>query len=109
MTMDLPTREDFENLRTELASIKELLFKVLEYNGAPDVVNVRFVAKVENLSVSGIRKQPWLLPDYGRSEYPGEARWRYETFVKWRNIPVSSRRTAWQRINAERIKGYIDD
>lgn len=93
--MDLATKDDFDVLARELGEIRDLLGVVQESVLAPDVLYVKDVAKVERLSVSGVKKEPWLLPNFGISEYPGRTRWSFKTVREWRQIPVKTRHSMW--------------
>lgn len=93
--MELATKEDYDVLAGQLDEIRGLMSVLTESVMAPDVVYVSDIAKVERLSVSGIKKEPWLLPNFGEGEYPGRARWSFKTYREWRQIPVRTRHSMW--------------
>lgn len=90
--MDLATKEDIDALKASIADIFKCMSDMRQKLVISDVLYVSDIARIEDLSVSGIKKCPWLLPNFGKSEYPeGRVRWTTETVKKWRTIPVSER------------------
>lgn len=95
--MDLATREDYEALKAEIEEMRACLNSIRAKLVMPEVLYVSDVAKLEDLSISGIKKSPWLLPNFGVSEYPGgRCRWTYDTVRRWRDIPVKERVSMWR-------------
>ena len=47
-------------------------------------------------SISYIKKNPWTMPNYGRSDFPGrEKRWFIETYNEWFSVPPVEREREW--------------
>ena len=39
---------------------------------------------------------PWLMPNFGRSDFPGRIRkWKAETYRKWYEVPMAMRQHEW--------------
>ena len=94
--MDLATREDFLALQNQVKELKETIMRMSMSLSLPDVLYVKDVARMEDLSISGIKKSPWLLPDFGQSEYPeGRCRWSIKKVEAWRAIPVKTRESMY--------------
>lgn len=94
--MELATREDFLALQNQVKELKECIMRMSSSLSLPDVLYVKDVAQLEDLSISGIKKNPWLLPDFGKSEYPdGRCRWSTKKVQEWRAIPVKTRETMY--------------
>lgn len=93
--MEIATKDDFDALAKDIDEMKALLSILQEKTLLPSVVYVSDIAKVERLSITGIKKEPWLLPNFGISEYPGRARWSFDTYREWRSRPVKERHRAY--------------
>lgn len=108
--MDLATKQDFDELQKKIDDLTACVLRMSSSLSLPDVLYVSDLAKIEDLSVTGIKKSPWLLPDFGVSEYPeGRCRWTTETVRRWRAIPVSTRLSMWlTRIQNRREDGNND-
>lgn len=91
---NIPTAEDFKRIEDELADVKTMLKSVLVGVGAPLVLKIADIAKLEGVSRTQIvGKEAYLLPNFGISEYPdGTKRWRIETYLEWRRVPIQRRR-----------------
>ena len=90
----IPTADDFKRIEDELADVKAILKSVLVKVGAPTVLKVADIAGLEGVSRTQIvGKEAYLLPNFGISEYPdGTKRWRIETYLEWRRMPIERRR-----------------
>ena len=94
--MELATKEDFDALNKKVDDLTATVLRMNEQLHLSDVLYVKDIAKMEDLSVSGIKKAPWLLPDFGESEYPnGHTRWSVKKVREWRDIPVKTRLSMW--------------
>ena len=93
----IPTVEDFNRISAGLEALRAQLDVVLSRIGAPKVVKVADIARMEGVSRSQISgKEAYLLPNFGVSEYPdGVVRWDFTTYLKWREIPVEKRRSMY--------------
>lgn len=106
--MELATREDYEALKAQLDEMRSALNAISAKLVMPDVLYVSDLAKIEDLSVPGIKKSPWLLPNFGESEYPGgRVRWTSKTVREWRSIPVKDRISMWETYTANKIAAYL--
>ena len=95
--MELATKADFDCLQKKVEELTECIRRMSSSLSLPDVLYVSDIARMEDLSISGIKKSPWLLPDFGRSEYPeGRCRWTTRTVNEWRSIPVATRISMWR-------------
>lgn len=107
--MELATKEDYEVLKKKL---DDMLLEISMLNtklALCDVLYVSDVARIEGLSVSGIKKSPWLLPDFGVSQYPdGRVRWTTEKVREWRAIPVLDRISMYRTWNRNRVEKYLE-
>ena len=107
--MELATKEDYEVLKKKL---DDMLLEVSMINtklALRDVLYVSDVARIEGLSVTGIKKSPWLLPDFGVSQYPdGRVRWTADKVREWRERPILERISAYRKWAAERAEQYLE-
>jgi hypothetical protein len=64
------------------------------------------MARVLKCSEGTLRKNVWLLPNYGRADVGMHPRrWFYDTVVNWLHIPEDERRRKWDEMSsAERLK-----
>jgi len=103
--MELATKQDFDNLAAMVKDLSIAIERMSESLSLPDVLYTSDVALIEDLSISGIKKCPWLLPDFGVSEYPtGPCRWSAKTVREWRSIPAKTRFSMWQQQTKNRLK-----
>lgn len=91
--MEIPTIEDFRRMERQLNDLLAMVSNAMTYVKANQTVTVSDICKIEGVSKTQILgKEKYLLPNFGVSEYPcGVTRWKIETFIKWRAIPVSER------------------
>ena len=89
----LITQEDFEQFTAHMKSIEDLLMIVVRNTKQPQYVTISDIAEIEGLSITNLKeKHPELLPNFGKSDYgTGTKRWSFDTFLRWREIPVSQR------------------
>lgn len=88
----LMTKDDYTKLMSKLTNLENLVMVLAKNTKAPTTVNVADVAQIEGISVTNLRaKKPWLMPNFGVSDYEGSKRWKYETLLKWQEIPESQR------------------
>jgi len=107
--MELATKEDYEILKKKL---DDMLIEISMINtklALRDVLYVSDVARIEGLSVSGIKKSPWLLPDYGKSQYPdGRVRWTADKVREWREKSILDRINGYRALMANRAEQYLE-
>ena len=95
--MDLATKEDYIVLTKKVEDLTACVMRMSAALSLPDVLYVSDIARLEDLSISGIKKTPWLLPDFGESEDPnGRTRWTTRKGMEWRAIPVATRLSMWR-------------
>lgn len=64
-------------------------------------VDIKDIARIEGTSLSQIRsgRERYLLPNFGKSDYPdGRIRWRMDTFLAWRKIPIEERKRSYTKM-----------
>ena len=107
--MELATREDFDALRSQIDSLTDLVKFLSRQVKASSVLYVSDVASMERMSVTQLKREPWLMPDFGQSEYPtGRCRWSLEKYESWRSIPVSQRKSMWDtRVENQLRRAYV--
>lgn len=91
--MDIPTMDDFRRIENRLDELVAMVSNAMAHTSANQTVTVSDICRIEGVSKSQIlRKERYLLPNFGQSEYPaGVCRWKVETYIKWRGIPVNER------------------
>lgn len=70
-----------------------------EPEDVPDVVDRGWIAKNQGVSKSTIEKQPWRVPDFGRS--PTSHRpltYRYADYIEWMRVDLSSHLADWDAL-----------
>ena len=94
LNVNLPSSEEFSKLQKEVTELHALVRLLCDKLATPKVVTVADICKFEGISKTQIStKEVYLLPDFGRSEYPdGVRRWNVSTYLKWREIPVKQRK-----------------
>ena len=94
LSVNLPSSEDFSKLQKEVTELRALVQLLCDKLATPKVVTVADICKFEGISKTQIStKEVYLLPNFGRSEYPeGVRRWNVSTYLKWREIPVKQRK-----------------
>lgn len=94
--MELATKQDFDSLRRQLDQLTDLVKILGRQVKASSVLYVSDVAAMERMSVTQLKREPWLMPNFGLSDYPtGRCRWSLESYEAWRAIPVSQRKSMW--------------
>ena len=84
---------NLDKLMSSIKSMENLLKIVVRNTKQPDVVTVADIAEIEGLSITNLKdKHPELLPNFGVSDYgTGTRRWKFDTYLKWQEIPVAQR------------------
>lgn len=102
------TFPEMETMKADLNELRMAFSLLLERTKANQTVNISDIARMEGTSVSQLRKggaERYLLPRFGVSEYPdGKVRWSWETYEKWRKIPVEERKLAYRKYLLEEMK-----
>ena len=87
MELDLATREDLARLESKLDKLISLLEK------HPQTVTVKDICTQLRMCSSTVRYEfPWLLPNFGVSQYPGVKKWDQSVWDSWNSRPVEERR-----------------
>lgn len=108
--MELATKQDFDSLRKQLDQLTDLVKILGRQVKASNVLYVSDIASMERMSVTQIKREPWLLPDFGQSEYPtGRCRWSLEKYEGWRSLPVSQRKSMWDTRVENNIRGLLGE
>ena len=105
MSVEIATKEDFQQLRKELGEVRALIQLYADSNCLPKIVRVKDVAKMENVSSRQLyQTEAYLLPRFGQSAFPaGSIRWPLEEYLSWRSIDPKKRIEMWhEHLEAER-------
>lgn len=87
--IDFATREDLIRVEKKLDQLLDLLGRT------PKVITVSQIAKELGLAETTLRyKFPWLLPNFGDSQYPGIKRWDVELWHRWKTEKTADERKA---------------
>lgn len=86
MELDLATREDLLRIESKL----DRLLGLLE---TPKTVNVSDICGFLKMNRSSVcYSHPWLLPNFGVSQYPGVRKWDVSVWEAWNARPVEERK-----------------
>ncbi|MCF7944484.1 MAG: hypothetical protein K9L24_00785 [Spirochaetia bacterium] len=93
----LMTKDDYSELMKQVSCIKEELLLMRSIAMQPDIVKIKDIAYMENVSHSLLRgKCRYLLPRFGVSAYEdGPIRWPLEEYMEWRKIEPDKRKEMW--------------
>lgn len=62
----------------------------------PECIDIKYIAYKLDLSTSSIYASPWLMPNFGVSDYTtGKKRWKWSTWCKWTERSETVRRDEW--------------
>ena len=103
-TLDLPTREDL--MRVE-AKLDMLLAQICR---EAKTITVSQIASELGMAESTLRySHPWLLPNFGVSQYPGVKRWDMKVYESWKSEKTPDERKAefLAHATAEAKRHYI--
>lgn len=105
MSVSLPTVEDYEKLLKKVEALTLLVKHMALSLCAKQVVTIADICSMESVSKSQVMgKERYLLPNFGLSDYPeGVIRWKWDTYVAWRDIPASQRKEMY----AEHLKNIV--
>lgn len=69
---------------------------IIQNINIPECIDVKFIYNKLDISKSKIYDSPWLLPNFGISDYTsGKKRWKWETWVSWNNRDEATRKKEW--------------
>lgn len=96
--MEIPTKQDFDELQRQVAELRSVIDVMLTRIDAPKTVKVEDIAKMEGVSKSQLNgKEQYLLPRFGVSAYPvGVRRWDLQEYLEWRSVDPRVRYEMWQ-------------
>ena len=95
-----------ENILEVLTSIDATLKELIAVNKMKDkkvVVNMPQLARRLNTTTTFLLNHPWLMPNLGKSDYPGNRKWDVETVEAWLSRPIEERREAWAKMCDEEV------
>ena len=99
MELDLATRQDLERVEAKLDRLLTIL------DNRPRTVTVADICKQLRMCSSSIRYDfPWLLPNFGKSQYPGIKKWDRDVWEDWNARPVEDRRREYLEHEKERTR-----
>ena len=99
--------ENLPELTTTLYRIEEKLDRLLAAIPTREVICVDDICKKLQISRDSLRSRPWLLPNFGVSDFPGrKKRWDRDTWKKW-SEDFPAREAAWQSLSTDKRKRII--
>jgi hypothetical protein len=103
MSIEIPTKEDFLELKKQTERLQVMLEHLLINTVAPQTVTAEEIARIEGVSKSHIYDAGrYLLPRFGESAFPGgRKRWTFQEFLSWRDVDPRDREAQY--------KAYLED
>lgn len=87
MELELVTKEDLDRIEAKLDRLLTIM------DGRPRTVTVSDICKQLRMCSSSLRYDfPWLLPNFGVSQYPGIKKWDRDVWEAWNARPVEDRK-----------------
>lgn len=90
---------NLEQLEAVLSMQKKILEQqefLLESLPIPECIDVKFICKKLKISKAKVYSSPWLMPNFGKSDYPSSTkRWKWSTWEIWHRRNEAERRTDW--------------
>ena len=91
--ISIPSKEDFDRLEQKVDKLLDLYSQ-----DKPRTLNVRQLAQRYASSYNHIKYDaPWLMPNFGKSDFPGAVRWLVATVESWEGIPLEERKSMYER------------
>lgn len=89
-----------ERLEKKIDVLSEKLDCMQKLIRVPETVSVSDIASMKGMSRTDLLyNKPYLLPDYGRSEFPvGKKRWTLQRYAEWEKIPLEERIAGWKAL-----------
>ena len=101
MPAEILTKEDLEPLLAKLACIEERIGLIERSLPVREVYTIDDICLMLGISRNQARSRPWLLPNYGISEFPGKVKkWRVATYRTWMRIAPRARELDWHEMSA---------
>lgn len=96
MTVDFATKQDIEELKTLIEMQNLLIHRMIKANHEDETIDVKAICSLKGISRTDLMRKPYLMPNFGESEYPGRRRWNLSTYEEWEKEPVISRERRWR-------------
>lgn len=85
---------------TDIQRLESKVDRLLEAVPAREYITVKDIAVEHGWSISFINRNPWTMPNWGKSDYPGhERRWMKETAEQWFRVSPEKRQREWNRMS----------
>ena len=85
---------------TDIQRLEEKVDLLLEAVPAREYITIKDIARKHGWSISFINRNPWTMPNWGKSDYPGhERRWMNETANQWYRVPPTKREREWNQMS----------
>lgn len=91
-------------LLTSINTKLGVLIKSTEDKKKKTVVNIPELCRRLNVTRGFLENHPWLQPNLGKSDYPGNKKWDAETVDRWFAIPVEERKSLWEKQAGEMLE-----
>jgi len=83
---------------TDIQRLEAKVDRLLEAIPAREYITVKDISLMYGWSLSFINRNPWTMPNWGKSDFPGhERRWLTETAEEWYRVPPARRQMAWNQ------------
>lgn len=91
---------DIQQLQNEVRELRQLLALVLEaVNVRPKMISVQGIADKLGVSYMTVKKSPWLLPNWGRTDTTtSQMKWKPETVDEWFKPGMQYRQVEWKNM-----------
>lgn len=101
--MDIPTMREFNEL-------KDMVGKIMSKLGLEEAtlmikdLAIRYGCSYNHIKYSA----PWLMPNFGKSDFSGATRWLISTVRQWEETPVLERKLQYLRLAEENSRKLIE-
>ena len=86
----------FETMMSMQKQILEQQKFIMNYMPVPECIDVKYICSKLDLSKSKIYSSPWLIPNFGLSDYAtATKRWKWDSWEKWQEKDEVERRKEW--------------
>ena len=96
MTVDFATKQDIEELKAIIELQNHLISRMIKINHEDETIDVKAICSLKGISRTDLMRKPYLMPNFGESEYPGRRRWNLTTYEEWEKESVLSRERRWR-------------
>lgn len=104
MIVDLATKQDIEELKALIELQNQLIHRMIKSRHENETVDVKAICSMKAMSRTDLMRKPYLMPNFGESEYPGRRRWNLSTYEEWEKEPVNSRERRWRTMVSNNLK-----